>query len=536
MPNVNYSKDQTSSYRQYRAVHVLKGLATAPYDLTIPGHLSEDRLERFAASQGEFKLLYGTERVTDDVMDALKELAQEARVIEKMQAMQSGETMNFIKGLESENRKVLHTAMRDFFSHPQTAPEAQKVAKQAKAECEKLKSFLAKTEGKFDTVVQIGIGGSYLGPCALYLALKAYQKPNRKVYFLSNVDPDEASEILKEIDLKKTVVVVVSKSGTTLETLTNEQFLRYSFKKAGLDPKDHFVAVTGEKSPMDNPSNYMASFYIWDFIGGRYSATSMVGAVTLAFALGFDQFQSILKGAHEMDRIALLKDFDQNLPLLSAMIGIWNRNFLHYPTVAILPYSHALSRFPSHLQQLDMESNGKRIDKQGNPVDYNTGPIIWGEPGTNGQHSFYQLLHQGTNIIPIEFIGFKESQVEQDQYVQGSTSQEKLVANLLAQSIALAKGEKSENANKVFMGNRPNRILLAKKLDPFTMGSLLAFYEHKVAFQGFVWNINSFDQEGVQYGKRLATRITNQMIAHREGKKGEHFIEAEALLRHLEDL
>lgn len=536
MPNVNSSKDQSTSYRQYRAVHVLKGLATSPYDLTLPQNLSEDRFERFSASQGEFKLLYATERVTDDVMDALKELAQEAHAVEKMEAMQRGDTINFIKGVESENRKVLHTAMRDFFSHPQTGIEAQKAAKQAKAECEKLKAFLAKNEGRFDTLVQIGIGGSYLGPCALYLALKAYQKPNRKVFFLSNVDPDEAAEILREIDLKRTLVVVVSKSGSTLETLTNEQLLRSHFKHAGLDPKNHFVAVTGEKSPMDNPNNYMASFYIWDSIGGRYSVTSMVGAVTLAFALGYDQFQNILKGAHEMDRVALLKDFDQNLPLLSAMLGIWNRNFLHHPTVAILPYSHALSRFPAHLQQLDMESNGKRIDKQGNPVDYNTGPLIWGEPGTNGQHSFYQLLHQGTNIIPIEFIGFRESQYDQDQQVQGSSSQEKLISNLLAQSIALAKGEKSENPNKVFMGNRPSRILLAKKLDPFTMGSLLSYYEHKVAFQGFVWNINSFDQEGVQLGKRLAKDIINQMVAHREGKKAGNFLEAEALLRQLENL
>lgn len=536
MSKADASKDHSISYRQYRAVHVLKGLATVPYDLTQPQSLSEQRLERFCATQGEFKLLYATERVTDDVMDALKELAHEARVLEKMEAMQRGEVINCIKGVESENRRVLHTAMRDFFSHPQISSEAQKTTKQARIECEKLKAFLARTEGRFDTIVQIGIGGSYLGPCALYLALKAYQKPNRKVFFLSNVDPDEASEILREIDIKKTLVVVVSKSGTTLETLTNEQFLRNRFKEVGLDPKDHFVAVTGEKSPMDNPSNYMASFYIWDSIGGRYSVTSMVGAVTLAFALGYDQFQNILKGAHEMDRIALSKDYDQNLPLLSALLGIWNRNFLHHPTVAILPYSQALSRFPAHLQQLDMESNGKRIDKDANPVDYNTGPIIWGEPGTNGQHSFYQLLHQGTNIIPIEFIGFKNSQFELDVEVEGSTSQKKLIANLLAQSIALAKGEKSDNPNKAFLGNRPNRILLGKKLDPFTMGSLLAFYEHKVAFQGFIWNINSFDQEGVQLGKRLATRIINQMIANKTGKKQEKFIEAQVMLRHLDSL
>lgn len=230
---------------------------------------------------------------------------------------------------------------------------------------------------------------------------------------------------MKEIDPKKTLVVVVSKSGSTLETLTNEELVRNFFSKAGVDPKEHFIAVTGEKSPMDNPSRYLGSFYMWDYIGGRYSVTSMVGAVMLAFTLGFDQFMNILKGAHEMDLIALNPNVDENLPLLSALLGIWNRDFLHHPTVAILPYSQALLRFPAHLQQLDMESNGKRIDKFGNPVDFDTGPIIWGEPGTNGQHSFYQLIHQGTNVIPIEFIGFKESQWGEDLNIQGTLSPRK---------------------------------------------------------------------------------------------------------------
>ena len=267
-----------------------------------------------------------------------------------------------------------------------------------------------------------------------------------------------------------------------------------------------------------------------------YSATSMVGAVMLTFALGVDQFMNILKGAHEMDRIALNPDIHQNLPLLSAMLGIWNRNFLHYPTVAILPYSQALLRFPAHLQQCNMESNGKRIDKLGNPVDFDTGPIIWGEPGTNGQHSFYQLLHQGTNVVPIEFIGFRESQYQEDINIQGTTSQEKLLSNLFAQSIAFAKGQKHDNPNKIFPGNRPNRILLARRLDPFTLGSLLAYYEHTIAFQGFCWNINSFDQEGVQLGKVLANKIINQFAAKRQGKRAEKFPEAEALLRHLDSL
>ena len=385
-------------------------------------------------------------------------------------------------------------------------------------------------------MIQIGIGGSDLGPRALYIALKAYQKKNRRVHFISNVDPDDATAVLKEIDPKKTLVVVVSKSGSTLETLTNEELVKAHFKKAGCHPKDHFIAVTGQKSPMDDPQKYLASFYIWDYIGGRYSATSMVGGVSLSFALGFDEYFNILKGAHEMDKIALSKDFHKNLPLLNAMLGIWNRNFLHYPTEAILPYSQALLRFTAHLQQCDMESNGKRIDKMGNSVDFDTGPIIWGEPGTNGQHSFYQLIHQGTNIIPIEFIGFKYSQYQEDMTIQETTSQEKLLANLFAQSIALARGQHSDNPNKVFPGNRPNRILIAKQLDPFTMGSLLAYYEHKVAFQGFCWNINSFDQEGVQLGKVLAGKILDQFSSRRIGKKVERFPEAEALMRQMDTL
>lgn len=531
-------KTLSQSFRQYKATHVLKSLASTPFDLTKPGALSSERLNSYVATTADFKLLYGTERINDDCLLALKELAQEAHLVEKMQAMQQGEILNKIEGYESENRAVLHTAMRDFFQNPRTGKNAVSAAKMAKTECDKLKAFMAQLDkdNQFTDLIQVGIGGSDLGPRALYMALKAYQKPGRRVHFISNVDPDDATAILREIDPKKTLVVVVSKSGTTLETLTNEEFVKSYFKKQGCDPKEHFIAVTGEKSPMDDPEKYKASFYIWDFIGGRYSATSMVGAVMLSFALGFDQFYTILRGAHEMDQVALNVDFHQNLPLQAALFGIWNRNFLHYPTVAILPYSQALVRFTAHLQQCDMESNGKRIDKQAVPVDFDTGPIIWGEPGTNGQHSFYQLIHQGTNVIPVEFIGFKESQFGEDLTVQGSSSQEKLLSNLFAQSIALAKGQPSANPNKIFPGNRPSSILLGKRLDPFTMGALLAYYEHKIAFQGFCWNINSFDQEGVQLGKVLANKIINEFASKRTGKKTEPFPEAEALLRHLDTL
>lgn len=495
-------------FYQCPSFKTLRKLGEHPIDLTTV--FTAERIKKMQVSAVGFHLLYGAERVNEPVLSALFALAKETDALGKMAAMQKGEVINKIEGQPSENRAVLHTAMRDQFGHART-----EAAEMAAKELSKLERFLAKIEGKFTDLIQIGIGGSDLGPRALAIALEPFHRAGIKVHFISNVDPDDANGVLKQVDLKKTLVVVVSKSGTTLETLTNEEFVRTRMAKMGLDPKEHFVAVTGEGSPMDNPARYLASFYIWDFVGGRYSATSMVGGVMLGFALGFHGFKEILRGAHEMDLHALQAKPEVNLPLISALLGIWNRNFLGLPTVAIIPYSQALLRFPAHLQQLDMESNGKQIDKTGQPVHFSTGPVIWGEPGTNGQHSFYQLIHQGTDPIPLEFIGFEESQYSRDLQIQGTTSQQKLLSNLFAQSIALAIGQKNSNPNKFFPGNRPNRILFGKRLDPFTLGALLSYYENKVAFQGFIWNINSFDQEGVQLGKVLA----NKMIALFEGKE-----------------
>lgn len=496
------------SFNDYPAAVQLKKLAENPPDLT--KILTPHRLEEMTAEAAGLKLFYGTERVHTPELDALFALAQEAKVVQKMEAMQRGDVVNIIRGYPSENRPALHTAMRDFFSAP-LAPEATKLAKM---ELDKLQKFAPKMK-MFTDLVQIGIGGSALGPQAVYLGLEAFCSPGKQVHFLSNVDPDEAARIFSRVDLKKTLVVVVSKSGSTLETLTNETIARGYFEKAGINPQHHFIAVTGKGSPMDNPDHYAASFYMWDYIGGRYSATSMVGLVALAFALPWERIMEFLEGAHTMDRVALEKNPHKNLPLLSALLGIWNRNFLGYPTLGVIPYSQALSRFPAHLQQLDMESNGKHVDKEGRVVSFQTGPVVWGEPGTNGQHSFFQLLHQGTPIIPLEIIGFVENQYRQDEEVAGSTSQQKLLANLIAQAIALAQGDPSANPNKAFTGNRPSRVLIGRCLDAFTMGALLAYYEHKVAFQGFCWNINSFDQEGVQLGKTLALKVIDQMT----GKK-----------------
>ena len=367
---------------------------------------------------------------------------------------------------------------------------------------------------KFTTVVQIGIGGSDLGPRALYLALESWAKANKTLLmdakFISNVDPDDASAILAQIDVAHSIFVLVSKSGTTLETLTNESFVKNAIKEAGLDPSRHMIAVTSDASPLANNPDYLDSFYMDDYIGGRYSATSMVGGAILSLAFGPDVFARILDGAAAEDALAKNPDIKENAALLDALIGVYERNFLGYGMTAVLPYSQALSRFPAHLQQLDMESNGKSVNRFGEPIDYVTGPVIFGEPGTNGQHSFYQLLHQGTNIIPLQFIGFKHNQMDNDVVIQGTTSQQKLSANVAAQIVAFACGKDSDNRNKYFEGNRPSSIIVADKLTPEVLGALLAHFENKVMFQGFVWNVNSFDQEGVQLGKVLAKAVLAQ--------------------------
>ena len=502
------------------ALAKLQKLAENPFSLTGPGALTGDRLRSLSCRTGPFQLLYGTQRLDTPVLGVLQQLADESQVVQQFKGMKQGKVINRIDGYASEERMVLHTAARDLFS----PPVHLQATGEAKGELAKLQAFLdelsdgriANAAGqKFTTMVMIGIGGSDLGPRALYLALAAYGLPERSVRFIANVDPDDAAAILGEVDLSRTLVNVVSKSGTTLETLTNEQLVRQAFVAAGLSPDQHFIAVTGKGSPMDNPSRYRRSFYMFDYIGGRYSVTSMVGAVMLGFALGYDALREILRGANDIDQAAEEPDICRNIPLLMALIGIWNHNLLGHETLAVLPYSQALIRFAAHLQQCDMESNGKSIDRQGQPLTVQSGPIVWGEPGTNGQHAFYQLLHQGTTIVPVEFIGFRHSQYDQDIIIEGTSSQDKLLANLLAQSLAMATGRDNDNPNKRFAGNRPNSILLADRLTPYTMGALLAIYETKIVMQGFIWNINSFDQEGVQLGKVLAGEILDHIGAGR---------------------
>ena len=526
---------QFHDFSSHKAVAKLTALAKEPHDLAAAGGLTAQRISAFKTSFCGFDLLYGTQRVTSETLDALQELADEAGLTTAFKAMKQGAVLNRLEGYASENRQVLHTACRDVFEDSFQEPGASAKAQQ---ELAKLRRFLedladgtiVNAQGQpFATMVQVGIGGSDLGPRALYLALKAYNLPARSARFIANVDPDDVAEVLQGLDLPHTLFNIVSKSGTTLETLTNKRLVRTALLQAGLEPARHLVAVTGEGSPMDDAANYLRSFYMYDFIGGRYSATSMVGAVTLGFALGFDAVMELLRGAHEVDLAAELPDIRTNIPLLLAMLGIWNHNFLGYATLAVLPYSQALSRFPAHLQQCDMESNGKSVTRQGKAVGWQTGPVVWGEPGTNGQHAFYQLIHQGTEVVPVEFIGFRHNQYGRDLEVEGTSSQQKLVANMLAQSLALALGKKDENPARSFPGNRPNWVLMADRLTPRTMGALLAIYEHRIAFQGFCWNINSFDQEGVQLGKVLASRLL-RLLAEGSGLSGEDSME-EIMLR-----
>ena len=457
---------------------------------------------------------YAAKQVDDTILDALAELADEAQLVDKFEELYNGAIIN-----TGEQRLVLHHLARRQLGNKVVVDGVDKrefyVSQQKKAAdfANKVHAGEITNEAgeKFTTVVQIGIGGSDLGPRALYIALENWAKENNlakmEAKFISNVDPDDAAAVLKSIDVSRSLFIVVSKSGTTLETLTNEAFVKDALTKAGLDPSKHMLAVTSETSPLAKSDDYLTAIFMDDFIGGRYSSVSAVGGVILSLAFGPEIFARILDGMAEEDKLATNKDIFKNPDLLDALIGVYERNVQGYLDTAVLPYSQALSRFPAHLQQCDMESNGKSVNRFGEPVNYVTGPVIFGEPGTNGQHSFYQLLHQGTDIVPLQFVGFKDSQIGMDVEIEGSTSQKKLCANVAAQIVAFACGKDDENKNKKFEGGRPSSIIIGEKLVPESLGALLAHFENKIMFQGFIWNINSFDQEGVQLGKVLAKRV-----------------------------
>ena len=450
-----------------------------------------DRVKKYSVPMAAgLAFNYASKQVDDQVLAALAKLAEETQLTEKFEALYNGEVIN-----TGEKRMVLHHMTRGQLGE---AVEADGVDKRAfyVEQQNRIADLANKVHSgeitnaageKFTTVVQIGIGGSDLGPRAMYLALENWAKVNNtfkmEAKFISNVDPDDASAVLNTIDVAHSLFVLVSKSGTTLETLTNESFVKEALKNAGLDPSKHMIALTVETAPLPKSDDYLEPFFMDDYIGGRYSSTSAVGGAVLSLAFGPEVFAKFLDGAAAEDALSKNKDLLANPAMLDALIGVYERNVLGYETTAVLPYSQAPSRFTAHLQQLDMESNGKSVNRFGEPVNYPTGPVIFGEPGTNGQHSFYQLLHQGTDIIPLQFVGFKNNQMGRDVVIQDSTSQQKLCANVAAQIVAFACGKADEDRNKNFEGGRPSSIIIGEQLNPQTLGALLAHYENKVMVQ-----------------------------------------------------
>lgn len=497
--------DESKAYSELRQTDALLSLKE---DLT-PERINSWRV----GAGGGLEFYYGASLITESDYRKLADLANEQQLVEKYRALADGEIIN-----TGEKRRVLHHLTRGRLGAPVVEDGVdlrefyEEQRKRFSAFSEKVhKGDITGSTGKpFQTVVQIGIGGSDLGPRALYLALKNAGSLRMEARFISNVDPDDVADVLDGLDLESTLFVLVSKSGTTQETLANRDLVTARMESLGipgLNPSGHFVAVTSKTSPLAATEEVIDAFFIDDYIGGRYSATSAVGGVVLSLALGPEVFLEFLEGAHEADRAALENDPRRNAALTDALIGIFRRNVLGLSTTAILPYSQALSRFPAHLQQLDMESNGKSVNRRGETLNYATGPVVFGEPGTNGQHSFYQLLHQGTEDVPLQFIGFRDCQIGEDVEIDGSTSRTKLNANLVAQIVAFAKGRYDANPNKNFDGQRTSTLLVADKLTPRAMGALLAHFENKVMFQGFCWNVNSFDQEGVQLGKILTKDV-----------------------------
>jgi glucose-6-phosphate isomerase len=520
--------DKTAAYAR------LKSLASAGrFDFSAA--LTAERVTKASVPMaGGLSYNWAAKAVDEEILAALRALADEQELIPKYRALLEGDVMN-----TGEKRLVLHHLLRSggkAATGKAVVHSGRDLGEFYQNELDRFSAFaedvrsgkIRGSTGKaFTAAVQIGIGGSDLGPRAMYLALDNWAAVNGKkklaAGFISNVDPDDASALGSSADLERTLFILVSKSGTTQETLANELFIRDKLKKAALDPGRHMAAVTSETSPLAHNSAYLDSFYIDDFIGGRYSSTSAVGGVILSLAFGPRVFTEFLAGAREADKLALEPDVRKNAALLDALLGVWERNFLGYPATAVLPYSQALSRFPAHLQQLDMESNGKRVNRTGETLSYATGPVVFGEPGTNGQHSFYQLLHQGTDIIPLQFVGFTESQRNDDLEVEGSVSQVKLNANLAAQIVAFAKGKDDADNTKFFPGGRPSSLITGKQLTPAALGSLLAHFENKVMFQGFLWNLNSFDQEGVQLGKILTKKVLS-------GASGDEVLDAYSAL------
>ncbi|WP_300674919.1 glucose-6-phosphate isomerase [Soonwooa sp.] len=492
------------------------------------------RFQEFSIETEDLLFDYSKNLIDSRTLDLLLKLAEETQLKEAIGQMFSGEKIN-----ETENRAVLHTALRDFSETPilvdgeNIKPAIKKVLNQMKAFSEKVisgehKGFSGK---EITDVVNIGIGGSDLGPVMVCSALKHF-KTRLDVHFVSNVDGNHIAEVVKNLNPETTLFIIASKTFTTQETMTNAQSAKDWFLKSGASDADvakHFVALSTNTEKV-NEFGILAenTFEFWDWVGGRYSLWSAIG-LSIVLAVGYDNFEQLLKGAEATDIHFKTKDFKENIPVLMGLLGIWYRNFYAAGTYAILPYSQYLDRFAAYLQQGDMESNGKSVDRNGDFVEYETGPIIWGEPGTNGQHAFYQLIHQGTELIPSDFIAFSKS------CNNVSDHQDKLLANFFAQTEALAFGKTEEEVllelenqglseedieklinYKIFVGNTPTNSILIKELTPYTLGQLIAFYEHKIFVQGVIWNIFSFDQFGVELGKVLANKILPELKDNQE--------------------
>lgn len=488
------------------------------------------RFDKFSIKWEDVLVDFSKNRLDDETMQALLELAVELDLKSAIEAMFRGEKIN-----GTEGRAVLHTALRNRSNKPVFAdgkdvmPDVNAVLAQMKAFADQVSQgdWLGYTGKPIKSLVNIGIGGSDLGPVMVTEALKPYQNPNLEVFFVSNVDGTHMAETLKRVDPETTLFFIASKTFTTQETMTNAHTARSWFlekAKDGAAVAKHFVALsTNAKAVAEFGIDTKNMFAFWDWVGGRYSLWSAIG-LPIACAIGFDNFEALLTGAHAMDLHFRHEPFENNIPVVLALIGIWNCNFLGATSEAILPYDQYLHRFAAYFQQGNMESNGKYISRTGEKVNYTTGPIIWGEPGTNGQHAFYQLIHQGTHLIPCDFIApaISHNPVG-DHHV-------KLLSNFFAQTEALMNGKsleevKSEMAkagkstseidqiapHRVFEGNRPTNSILIKQITPYTLGALIAMYEHKIFVQGVLWNIYSFDQWGVELGKVLANAILPEL-------------------------
>jgi glucose-6-phosphate isomerase len=502
------------------------------------------RASRFSRAALGLYMDYSKHRITEETVSLLLDLASACGLAEKRDAMFRGEKIN-----TTENRAVLHTALRApkeaqiFVDGVNVVPEVHAVLDKMARFAEAVRSGKAKghTGKPIRNVVNIGIGGSDLGPVMAYEALKKYASPEMRFYFVSNVDATDFAEVVRGLDAEETLFIIASKTFTTLETMTNAHTARqWALAKLRDEAAvaKHFVAVsTNETEVAKFGIDTDNMFGFWDWVGGRYSMDSAIGLSTM-LAVGAENFRAMLSGFHQMDEHFRTAPLEANLPVLMGLLSVWYTDFFGAETCAVLPYDQYLHRFPAYLQQLTMESNGKHVTLGGERVDYRTGPVYWGEPGTNGQHSFYQLIHQGTALIPCDFIAFRKSLNPLGNH------QDLLIANVIAQGEALAFGKTREEVaaegnpawlvpHRVFEGNRPSTTLFAEELTPETLGKLIALYEHSVFTQGAIWNINPFDQWGVELGKVLAKKIAAQLSGAETAE--DHDSSTNALIRYYRD-